>query len=61
MSEKIKAGDIFSQDLEILFDNGNPKLQTHCGVLMGLIMASILISYGYMKAVIMNEYLENQI
>ena len=49
-------GDVFYQDIEILFENGKPKLQTHCGVVMGFFMLSILISYGYMKTQIMLDY-----
>ena len=60
-SEKIKKADIFYQDIEILFDNDKPKLQTHCGVVMGIIMISIILSYTYMKASIMLAYQDNQI
>ena len=56
LSDNIKMADIFRQDIEILFENGKPKLQTHCGVVLGLAMISILIAYGYMKAVTMFEF-----
>ena len=49
----VKAGDIFSNEIEILFENGSSKHQTHCGVVMGFFMVAILISYGYMKAIVM--------
>ena len=60
-SETMLKADIFHQDIEILFENGKPKLQTHCGVVMGLIMISIIFSYTYMKATVMFEYLDNTI
>ena len=61
LSDYIKKADIFHQDIEILFENGKPKLQTHCGVVLGLAMIAILVAYGYMKAVIMFDYLDNKI
>ena len=61
LSESIKKMDIFDQDIEILFENGKPKLQTHCGVVLALTMIFILIAYGYMKAVIMVDYQDNKI
>lgn len=61
LSDNVKKLDIFHQDIEILFENGKPKLQTHCGVVLGLAMMTILIAYGYMKAVIMIDYLDNKI
>lgn len=60
-SAKIKKADIFYQDIEILFENGKPKLQTHCGVILGLFMIFILASYGYMKGNIMLNYMDNTI
>lgn len=57
----MKKADIFYQDIEILFENGKPKLQTHCGVLMGLTMIVILVLYAIMKADIMLNYLDNTI
>ena len=60
-SSNIKKADIFFQDIEILFENGKPKLQTHCGVLMGAIMILIIIMYAWMKADIMFNYLDNTI
>ena len=59
--ENIKKGDIFYQDIEILFENGKPKLQTHCGVLMGILLMAILISYTYMKANTMISFQDNKI
>ena len=53
LNEKILKLDIFYQDIEILFDNGKPKLQTHCGVILGFLILTILFAYGYMKANIM--------
>ena len=47
--------------MEILFENGKPKLQSHCGVLLGLFMVVILIAYGTMKLNIMLDYLDNKI
>ena len=52
----IKKADIFYQDIEILFENGKPKLQTHCGVVLGLIMIMTLFLYGYMKAKTMLDF-----
>lgn len=60
-STNIKKADIFFQDIEILFENGKPKLQTHCGVVMGLVMILIIVLYGYMKADIMLNYEDNTI
>ena len=60
-SENVKKMDFFHQDIEILFENGKNKLQTHCGVVLGLFMIFILIAYGYMNAVIMIEYMDNTI
>ena len=60
-SANILKLDIFYQDIEILFDNGKPKLQTHCGVVMGLIMISIIIPFAYMKTMIMIDYQDNTI
>ena len=60
-STNIKKADIFFQDIEILFENGKPKLQTHCGVLMGFIMILIIVLYAYMKADIMLNFLDNTI
>ena len=61
LSENVKKLDIFHQDIEILFENGKPKLQTHCGVVLGLFMIAILLAYGYMKAEIMIKFLDNKI
>ena len=55
-SEKIKKADIFEQELEILFENGRHKLQSHCGVLFGFIMLFILVAYLIMKLGIMLNY-----
>ena len=55
-SEKIKKADIFEQELEILFENGRHKLQSHCGVLFGFIMLFILVAYFIMKLGIMLNY-----
>ena len=52
---------MFHQDIEILFENGKPKLQTHCGVVLGFFMIAIIIAYGYMKIIIMIEYQDNKI
>ena len=60
-STNIKKLDIFFQDIEILFENGKPKLQTHCGVVMGLVMILIIVLYAYMKAGIMLNYEDNTI
>ena len=60
-STNIKKADIFYQDIEILFENGKPKLQTHCGVVLGLFMIIIMVLYGYMKADIMLNFLDNTI
>lgn len=60
-SENIKKADLFHQDIEILFENGKPKLQTHCGVVLGLIMIATIVSYGYMKAGIMLNFKDNTI
>lgn len=59
--ETIKKADIFYQDLEILFENGKSKLQSHCGVVLGAIMVTILVAYGVLKAQVMIEYRENTI
>jgi len=48
-SETIKKADIFSQEIEILFDNGKSKLQSHCGVVLGLLMVTVLGAYGFYK------------
>ena len=60
-STNIKKADIFFQDIEILFENGKPKLQTHCGVVMGVIMVLIIVLYGYLKLDTMLNYLDNTI
>lgn len=60
-STNIKKADIFHQDIEILFENGKPKLQTHCGVVLGIVMIVILVLYGYMKSLIMFNYEDNTI
>ena len=52
-SKNFLKGDFLYQDIEILFENGKPKLQTHCGVILSMIMIGIMISYGYMKAIVM--------
>lgn len=59
--EYIKKADIFEQELEILFENGRRKLQTHCGVVFGAVMVLILLLYAGMKANIMFNYLDNTI
>ena len=60
-STNIKKADIFFQDIEILFENGKPKLQTHCGVVMGVFMVLIIVLYGYLKLDTMLNYLDNTI
>jgi len=60
-SETIKKGDIFSQEIEILFENGKSKLQSHCGVVLGFIMVFVLAAYGFYKGGIMLDYLDNTI
>ncbi len=57
--ENLKKADIFSQEIEILFDNGKSKLQTHCGVVFSVCLVVILIAYGTFKAGIMLDYMEN--
>lgn len=47
--------------MEILFENGKSKLQSHCGVVLGAIMVSVLIAYAVFKAQIMFLYRENTI
>ena len=60
-SESVKSLDVFYQDIEILFDNGKPKLQTQCGVVLGLFMMMLLFSQVWTKAEIMLNYKQNQI
>ena len=60
-SETIKKADLFSREIEILFENGKSKLQTHCGVVFGAVMVCILVLYGVWKGQIMVEYLDNTI
>lgn len=59
--EYIKKADIFEQELEILFENGRRKLQTHCGVVFGAVMVLTLLLYAGMKANVMFNYLDNTI
>ena len=60
-SRNIKKLDIFFQDIEIYFEHGKPKLQTHRGVLMGFIMVLIIVLYGVTKVDTMVNYLDNTI
>ena len=55
-SENVKRLDLFSQDIEILFENNKSKLQSHCGVLMTFLMGAILASFAYYKVNVMLEY-----
>ena len=48
--------DLFSQEIEILFENNRRTLQTHCGVVFGFIMMFILFAYGGFKTQIMVKY-----
>ena len=57
----MKKADIFSQEIEILFENGKSKLQTHCGVVFGAIMVLLIIAQGVFKAGIMLNYEDNTI
>ena len=61
LSETIKKADLFPQNVEILFENGKHRLQSHCGVVFGFIMVALLILFGYMKAEIMLGYKDNTI
>ena len=60
-SETVKKADIFAQEHEIMFENGKRKLQTHCGVVLGLFMVVILVGYSVMKAQTMVDYGDNVI
>ena len=55
-SNKLKSLDIFSQEIEILFENDQRTLKTHCGVLAGLIMVMILVTFGGYKTNLMINY-----
>lgn len=55
-SSNLKKIDMFSQEIEILFENNRRTLQTHCGVVFSVIMVTILITYGVFKTQLMVEY-----
>lgn len=55
-SRMIKKLDPFSQELEIMFENNRRTLQTHCGVVFGFIMMSILLAYASFKTSVMVSY-----
>ena len=53
--------DFFYQDIEILFENSKPKLQTHCGAVLGLIMMALLVTQVVSKTQTMINFEDNQI
>ena len=55
-SEAIKRADLFPQEMEMLFQDGRPYLQTHFGALLAVILVTILMAYGSFKAEIMIDY-----
>ena len=55
-SSKIKRLDLFSQEIEILFQNNKRKLQTHCGVVFSMLLVLILLTYGSYKAKMMMQF-----
>ena len=59
ISEFLKKGDLFSQDIEILFQSGSRKLKSQCGTLLGIIMLSIIVFYAVLKIQIMVNYEQN--
>ena len=46
LSENVKKLDIFSQEMEILFEDNKAKLQTHCGVVVSFVMFALLLVFG---------------
>ena len=44
-----------------MFESGSSKLKTHCGVVLGLIMVSIIVIYGLVKGQIMINFMDNTI
>ena len=44
-----------------MFEDGKPKLRSHCGVVFGLIMVIIIFLYAYMRGEIMLNYGDNTI
>ena len=60
-STAVKKADIFAQNIEILLQNGRSKLQTHCGLIFGITMVTIMILYGIMKIIVMAEFKDNTI
>ena len=60
-SRTIRKADPFSQDLQILFEDGHHRLKTHCGVVLGMLMMSLLVLYALYKGTIMLDYMDNTI
>ena len=60
-SRTIRKADPFSQDLQILFEDGHHRLKTHCGVVLGIIMMTLLALYAWYKGTIMLDYMDNSI
>ena len=61
ISNFILKFDIFAQEHEIMLQNGKRKLQSHCGVVLGLIMVMILVFYASWKFQVMINYENNSI
>lgn len=59
LSDTIKRADIFSQEISLMFENGKSKLQTHCGVVFGVVMFTIILIYTHMKLMTMINYGDN--
>ena len=55
-SSNLKKLDMFSQEIEILFENNRRTLQTHCGVVFGFFMVFLLMVYGAFKTTILISY-----
>ena len=55
-SSNLKKLDMFSQEIEILFENNRRTLQTHCGVVFGFFMVFLLMAYGAFKTSVMISY-----
>lgn len=55
-SETVLKLDPFAQNIQILFENEKPKLQTHCGAVFGIVMVVIILAFAALKTDELLEY-----
>ena len=59
--EKVKKADAFGQNFSFVFDNHKSKMQSLFGVIAGVCMVILLLTYAGLKLQVMFDYGDNVI